>query len=243
MPPEHRLFTRVQRFAHAVNCRARLVRFVGGPATIAEGDVSWAELEGSPTRELIMAHPPVDRSDLTFAEWVEAAAATGRAIKVDFKVASAIEPALAILRAAIEPSRVVLNADFVRGPGGPAPDFDADDLAAFEAGLPGAVASIGTTTGSGGGPYLREQLDELIDLAGQTALPVTVPVRLELIDADPSALAPLVHAGLHLSVWNHGNKNPADPTTAARVHRQLPGAWIDLADADGEMVLPAALAA
>jgi hypothetical protein len=230
MPRRHPLFARELRFTHRVNGRAALRQFLASTANVAEGDTRWGHFRAGRVKEraLIMAHPPITRSDLRLATWIEALADAGRSIKLDFKDPAAIAPAMDLLHGRLPPDRTILNVDFVRGPRAPAPRFDRTHLERLVEGAPGAVVSIGATTRPWSGGYRPEQIDAFLELAATARAPITCALRLSMIDADPDAVTPLLDAGLHVTIWNSALSNPATAATRARLREQFPGAWLDL---------------
>ena len=230
MAQSHPLFERELRFAHRVNSRAALSDFLASNANVAEGDTRWGDYRHAEVREraVVMAHPPSRRSDLKLAEWIDGVNDSGRAIKLDFKDPAAIAPALALLEGRMPGDRVVLNADFVRGPRAPKPKFDRRHLVQMAEGLPGAVVSIGSTTRPWSGRFTSEHTDSMLALAAACSGAVTLALRLSIVEAAPGAIEPLIAAGLHITIWNSGLSNPVTREQRDRLRERFPDAWLDL---------------
>jgi len=229
----HRLLERggTLRFVHAVNSRERLDRFLADPRVNAiEADVSWGFVRGAPGVLLpIMAHPPIADSDLTFEDWLDAALAGDRVVKIDIKDQSTNRAVLDLLeRRSLPLDRFILNADVALGPGGDPPLFSPDDASEWRRRLGGAVISIGCTTGPDRGPYDSEHVDLLLAAAAAVGGPTTLCLDVHRVESDPAALDRLVSAGAHITLWN---QHPADPALFRRYRDRLPAAFIDLFDA------------
>jgi hypothetical protein len=227
-------------FAHAVNGREELARFLLGPADVAEGDVSWGTLRGDPDHPRpIMAHPPDDQSDLSFDAWVGAAKMHGHSLKVDLKSRRVLKASRAILLAhGIEANRLIVNADVVQGPGGPAPQMSASDLGPFRSTFPEAVLSPGATTRHGGGAYTAAHVRALLEAVDTLGAPITVPLRAEFVLSDPSVLDAFVAREIHLTIWNDPSSFVAGADDFAHFRRILPTAYIDLQGANGAQTHP-----
>ncbi len=219
------------RFVHAVNSRQRLDRFLADPRINAfEADVSWGFVRGAPGVLLpIMAHPPVDESDLTFDDWLDAVVAADRVLKIDVKDQTTNRAVLDVLeRRALSHDRFILNADLALGPGGEPPLFSPDDAVEWRRRLGGAVLSIGCTTGPDRAPYGQGHIDVLLACAAAVGGPTTICLDVHRVESDPSALDRLASAGAHVTLWN---QHPADAALFRRYRDRLPAAFIDLFDA------------
>jgi hypothetical protein len=227
---QHPLFERELRFTHRINSRAALRQFLASNANVAEGDICWGQYrEGAvKQRAVIMAHPPLWRSDLKLAHWIDALADAGRAVKLDLKDPAAIAPAVSLLAGRVPPEHTIVNVDAVRGPRAPAPKFDRRHLQQIAEGIPGAVISIGATSRPWSGGFTAEHIDAFLELAASVDAPITCALRLSIVDAAPDAIAPLHSAGLHVTIWNSALSNPATAATRDRLREQLPGVWLDL---------------
>lgn len=218
------------RFVHAVNSRARLDRFLADARLNAfEADVSWGFVAGAPGVLLpIMAHPPIDRSDLTFVDWLDGALAGERVVKVDIKDQPTNRAVLDILAARDLPrDRFMLNADVTAGPGGEPPLFTPDDAVDWRRRFGEVVISIGCTTGPDRAPYTAAHIDLLLEAAAAVGEPATVCLDVHRVESDPSILDRLVAERRHLTLWN---QHPADALLFRRYRERLPAAFIDLFD-------------
>ncbi len=214
-----------------MNSRERLGRFLADARLNAfEADVSWGFVSDAPGVLLpIMAHPPIDRSDLTFDEWLDGALAGDRVVKVDIKDQPTNRAVLDILAARDLPrDRFLLNADVALGPGGEPPLFTPDDAVEWRRRFGEVVISIGCTTGPDRAPYTRAHLDLMLEAAAAVGEPATVCLDVHRVESDPSVIDRLVAEGRHLTLWN---QHPADAALFRRYRARLPAAFIDLFDA------------
>jgi len=219
------------RFVHAVNSRQRLDRFLADPRINAfEADVSWGFVSGAPGVLLpIMAHPPIDQSDLTFDDWLDAAFAGDRIVKIDIKDQATNRAVLDVLaRRELPRDRFIVNADLTLGPGGEPPLFSPDDAVAWRRRLGAIVISIGCTTGPDRAPYSAGHVDLLLAAAAAVGGPTTVCLDVHRVESDPGVLDRLAAAGAHVTLWN---QHPADAPLFRRYRDRLPTAFIDLFDA------------
>merc|ERR1719171_1713666 len=105
----------------------------------------------------VIRHPGGPASEMTFADFLAKVAGSRRHIKVDFKDARAVNPALSVLREMQNELRgqgVWLNADVLHGPGKrwkrsvfSPPVAPADFLELCDKELPGALWSLGWSVG------------------------------------------------------------------------------------------------
>jgi hypothetical protein len=229
----HRLLERggALRFVHAVNSRQRLDRFLADARINAfEADVSWGFLREVPGVLLpIMAHPPIADSDLSFEDWLDAALAGERILKVDLKDQASNRAVVEILgRRHLPADRLILNADVALGPGGEPPVFSPDDALGWRRRFGPVVISIGCTTGPDRAPYAPAHVDLLLEVAVAVGEPATVCLDVHRVESDPSVLERLVAAGAHITLWN---QHPADADLFRRYRARLPTAFVDLFDA------------
>ena len=233
-----RIEGRTCRFWHAVNSHVRQVAFLTSGANMAEGDVLMGNLCHSESPALpIMAHPPERLSDLSFEAWVEAGTRHGHGLKVDLKEREVVATALRILQGCRFPGeRLLLNADILHGPGGGEPGLGIDELLACRAAYPRAIISIGCTTDTGATHYTKNQMDGLLQAAEQVDGPVTIPLRMELVLADPAVAHRVQQAGCSASIWNAHAAHPANGALFDQLRQMLPEAFIDISDASGQPV-------
>lgn len=225
------------RFVHAVNSRQRLDRFLADSRINAfEADVSWGFVRGAPGVLLpIMAHPPIEESDLAFDDWLDAAFAGDRVVKIDVKDQATSRAVLEVLaRRDLPRDRFILNADVTLGPGGPPPVFTPDDALEWRRRLGAVVISIGCTTGPDRAPYAPAHLDLLLSAAAAVGAPTTLCLDVHRVESDPGALDRLVAAGGHITLWN---QHPADAALFRRYRDRLPTAFIDLFDATRDPIV------
>ena len=82
-------------WSHAVNSKYKLSKALVDESMVLEADIIFIEDKHN---EPIMAHPPDTHSDISFSEWLKESLKDGnKAIKLDFKTASSVEPCLKIL--------------------------------------------------------------------------------------------------------------------------------------------------
>ena len=229
----HRLLERggTLRFVHGVNSRARLDRFLADARINAfEADVSWGFVRGAPGLLLpIMAHPPIEDSDLTFEGWLDRALAGDRVVKVDIKDRATNRAVVDILaQRDLAPDRFILNADVAVGPGGEPALFSPADAVEWRQRFGEVVISIGCTTGPDRAPYSAAHLDLLLAAAEAVGEPATVCLDVHRVEADRSAVDRVLAAGRHITLWN---QHPADALLFRRYRDLLATAFIDLFDA------------
>jgi hypothetical protein len=102
------------RNAHVTNTPAEMETALRGDANCLEADVRLAgdvrPMPGYRNRPVIAAHWDWDTHGLTLPEWLKVGSASGRMLKLDFKSAAAIRPALKDLKASgIPGERLMLN--------------------------------------------------------------------------------------------------------------------------------------
>ncbi|RNA27924.1 hypothetical protein BpHYR1_028656 [Brachionus plicatilis] len=131
-------------WSHAVNNRAKLLDSLKSECHFIEADIVFdAEKHDEP----IMAHPPLDHSDLTFREFVQKALTCAKGLKLDFKSQDSIRPCLAYLNTMDLALPVILNADIFQGSNSPQVKIDADMFVrTCTAEYPRGVLSLGWTT-------------------------------------------------------------------------------------------------
>ncbi len=220
-------------WAHRVNSRAALKRYCGSPdVMMIEGDISRSAAEG----RMIMAHPPRQESDLTFEAWIEGIAEARKGAKLDFKDPSVVETCLEKLREMdCGDLPVFLNADVLKGPGGPDSRFEPEGFVSVCNRLcPGGILSIGWTTGHAeGGRYSGEMVDQMLKMREQVRGPVTFPARAYYIRDSWGELRRLIERPEDtLTLWN---SEAVEEDLKAWLRGEMdPGrTFYDLTDADG----------
>lgn len=190
-------------WAHRVNSRAALERYCGSPdVMMIEGDIS----RSAETGQVLMAHPPRQESDLTFEGWVEEIARARKGAKLDFKDPSVVATCLEKLREMdCRDLPVFLNADVLKGPGGPDPRFEPGEfISACNRLYLEGILSIGWTTGHvEGGQYSGEMVDQMLKMREQVRGFVTFPVRAYYARGSWTELKRLIERpGDTLTLWN-----------------------------------------
>lgn len=202
-------------WAHAANSRAKLNAALRGDELMIEADVSLAETTRYPVP--IMAHPPINVSDITLEDWlVEVVRSnSGKGIKLDFKSTRVVEPAFRVLarHADYIKGPIVLNADILPGPNKPsATPVDAwTFLMLCRTRFPKAIISIGWTTHIDEIPmktgYTRDMIDHMASLVKEYNLmqPVTFPVNATLLKYSICELQRLLFQvpNSTLTIWAH----------------------------------------
>ncbi len=187
-------------WAHAVNSKTRLKRFLHDPETM----VIEADICISPRGDAVAAHPPANDSDLSFDSLLEAVASSKQGIKLDFKDAEIVIPCLTRLRELDLAQPVLLNADIFQGYGGYRPKFSAVGFLALCRKLyPQGIVSLGWTTTAGpDSAFTREHIDEALALC-RDVQQATFAVRASLLTASWQHLTRLLQSeGYSLTIWN-----------------------------------------
>lgn len=188
-------------WAHAVNSQEKLRCALADPQIMMiESDIRVA-----PTGEIIATHPPLEESDLSFDELLEAVQTTRQGLKLDFKDAEAILPCLTQLRKRQMQRPVVLNANILQGMGGWPPKLKATEFLAWcQEVYPQGILSIDWTMGYYSTNYSRENVEEMLGLCHEYHLQqVTFPVRATYLPASWEHVARLLQVeGYSLTVWD-----------------------------------------
>ncbi|KNC81479.1 hypothetical protein SARC_06207 [Sphaeroforma arctica JP610] len=213
------------QWAHATNTRDlidialadELIIFVEADVaygTWQETGTSKAEMEEKVTdesqrKDLVMCHPPMYVSNLRLVDLVAFVVGCERVrvLKLDFKDPNAVEPSMKVLKKndkldVATNLELWLNADILTGPGGTDALFSPDDFIDQTLEFPGAVLSLGWTTGVTSPRdlgYTTQMVTDMLTLCGRSELKglhITFPVHgvhalnsekdmLRLLDADP----------------------------------------------------------
>ena len=161
-------------WAHGVNDKKRLRKFSNDNTMMIEGDISFSE-----NGDIIMAHPPQRKSDLTFDEWIETISEFHKGAKLDFKDPKAVIPVLKKMQKLSTYMPVFLNADILKGPGGSDLIFDPSEFISIcnEYYSKADYLSLGWTVEYiKNGEFTNEMVDNMITLSKKSAIPVTISV-------------------------------------------------------------------
>lgn len=187
-------------WAHAVNSKARLKRFLHDPETMMlEADICI-----SPRGDAVAAHPPANDSDLSFDSLLEAVASSKQGIKLDFKDAEILIPCLNRLRELDLMQPVLLNADIFQGSGGYRPKFSpVGFLVLCQKLYPQGIVSLGwTTRPDPDAAYTGWQIDEALERC-RDVQQATFAMRASLLPASWQHVARLLQSeGYSLTIWN-----------------------------------------
>lgn len=220
-------------WAHAVNSREKLRHALADPRMMMiESDIRL-----SPAGEIIATHPPLEESDLSFVELLEAVQTTKQGLKLDFKDVEAIRPCLAQLQARQMQRPVLLNANILQGMGGWSPQIQAADFLAWCKDLyPQGILSIDWTMGYYSTAYSRENVEEMLKLCRDHDLQrVTFPVRATYLPACWEHIARLLQMeGYSLTIWD-GGPLPKDLVRWLREETDPTRVCYDCQDENGEL--------
>jgi len=228
------------KWAHAVNNKDKLSKAMENDSIMMiEGDISISLKTG----ELIMAHPPKIESDLTFKDWIQNIYKKNKGAKLDFKNPAAVSPALEFIQNnKYYDIPLFFNADILKGPGGESPEFnpihfisECNEKAKFKY----SYLSIGWTVGySKKNKYSLEMIDEMLNLAEKSALPVTIPILVYLIPDSWTNLKKIVeYSDYTLTLWNIREINVGENLkNYVRKVINPDKTFIDLIDATGQSI-------
>jgi hypothetical protein len=186
-----------------------------GDELMLEADVTLAETTRYPIP--IMAHPPLNMSDITLEDWLleVVRSETNKGVKLDFKSTRVVEPAFRVLarHADFLKGPLLLNADVLAGPNKPSvTPVDAwTFLMLCRTRFPKAIISIGWTTEVDDAAlkvgYSREMVDSMASLVKEYSLlqPVTFPVNCSLLKHSIGELQRLLFQvpNSTLTIWGH----------------------------------------
>ena len=184
-------------WAHAVNSKARLQRFLNDPQTMMlEVDVII-----SSRGEAVLAHPPATDSDLSFAEFMQTMMTSKQGMKFDFKDSKILIPCLTQLRENNVSQPVLLNAGILQGNGGHQPKFSATGFLALYKNLyPRGILSPDWT--SDGSPYTQQMVDDMLAVC-QGIPQITFPVNARLLPASWQHISRMTEPeGYSLTIWD-----------------------------------------
>ena len=196
-----------------------------GDEMMIEADVTLAESSRYPIP--IMAHPPLNMSDLTLEDFLVQVIQCdrGKGVKLDFKSTRVVEPAFRVLARHADQLRtpLVLNADILPGehPSNAQPVDAWTFLMLCRTRFPKSIISIGwcaDVSASCSGPmasrgYTRQMVDQMLAIVKEYSLmqPVTFPVNAALAKYSVSELQRLLFQlpNSTLTLWAH----EGDPVT------------------------------
>lgn len=194
------------KWGHGINSRIQLFKSLHGRDMMIEADVSVGTIAGGDaTVTTIMAHPPLNTSDLSLEEFLDTIldSNTTKGIKLDFKDLEVVETSLIAIKS--RASKIIgplwLNADILPGPvnASTKPVEALRFLSLAKNYFPEAVLSVGWTTRFGPqmawplqiineGSYTLEHVAQMRDAlkAAQIRQPVSFPVRAGLLTSPES---------------------------------------------------------
>lgn len=217
---------------HGANTRAALAGGLSDPqVNFIEGDIS--PVGG----EIIMAHPPVTESDLTFEAWLDMTIAAGKGAKLDFKSPEALAHCLAYAsRHALGKIPLCLSADILPGPGGGPPRFKAAEfLRMCREYLPRAILSLGWTVGETATGYTKEMIATMLDLLVDVDAAVTLCFHANLLpSAWPQLSGILDETDYTLTVW--GRIHDPSVLTWLRTHTSPDRCFYDVQTEDRSQI-------
>ncbi len=188
-------------WAHAVNDKERLKRFCSDNTMMIEGDISLSK-----NGEIIMAHPPKRKSDLTFDEWIEMILKSHKGAKLDFKDPIVVIPVLRELQRMKIDIPIFLNADILRGPGGSDSVFNPSEfISNCNEFYPNAdYISLGWTIGyTLTGRYTSKMVNDMISTGRESIIPVTISVLAYYMPRSWSALREIFEKSEDtITIWN-----------------------------------------
>ncbi len=188
-------------WAHAVNSQEKLGSFLNNRDTMfIESDILLG-MRG----DLIAAHPPSTRSNLTLKELLISLKTSKQGLKLDFKDPEAVYDALDVLASMDLQQPVLLNADILQGPGGKPSRFDPEEfVSSCLEKYPRGILSLGWTTSCDPGHgYTDEQIAYMLD-AGKVLTEVTFAVRACLLPSSWNVLQRLIEKDRYsLTIWNN----------------------------------------
>ncbi|MBZ9572281.1 DUF2181 domain-containing protein [Patescibacteria group bacterium] len=188
------------RWAHAVNNLERLEQYCKSPKTMMiEGDIS------SRGENIVMAHDPNQKADITFDIWIEKIATSKKGAKLDFKDPLAISYCLKKLQKLGLENPIFLNADILQGPGGRIPKFEPIEFIELcKKYYPKGILSIGWTTGYlPNAKYTKHMIHEMFEIVKDFDYLITFPIRACYTRSSYSELQMLLQKLNHtLTIWN-----------------------------------------
>lgn len=199
------------RNAHATNTPAEMATALRGDFDVLEGDLRL-DRHG----RLVMAHSPWQVDGMTFHEWLDVGARSGRGLKIDVKDPGAIGPMLRMLAASGVPdNRLILNVPLGREG---ATTARVAHLRLLRVHAPGATINLSNNRY----PYDDAQLAQLREAASFVGGRVMFPVRSDAIDA---TVARALGSHGRIAAWNLPLVD--SPANLARERRRLRRLGVD----------------
>ncbi|MCW2973219.1 MAG: hypothetical protein JWN72_1492 [Thermoleophilia bacterium] len=187
------------RNAHRTNTFDELRSALAGPYDWLEGDI---RTRGG---DVVMAHEAWQPHPLTLENWVTAGADSGRGLKLDFKDAAAIEPAMRALRDAKVPEeRILFNVTLA---GARNHRVTAEQLQRLRAEFPRATINLDPGLPPYDASCIRAAIDEARAIGGPIMFPLeNGAVTREIIEA--------FAAVGRVAIWNSTFNDKVDDITA-----------------------------
>ncbi len=190
------------KWSHAVNSKKKLLDMLLDPSVmVIESDISMGN-----NNEVICAHPPDTKSDLSLIQLLNKVGETNKAIKLDFKDPRVIRESLKIIKSLKISNKMLLNADVLQGNGASKSKFDAREFVDIcKQEVPDTNLSLGwTSVADVNYPYEMKEIGEMLKLVNNENY-VTFPVRACLLPNSWNALKYLLNRNdtWTLSLWNN----------------------------------------
>lgn len=208
------------RNAHNTNTPDEMAEALAGNYDYLEGDVR-IDRHGT----VIMAHDKGDARGMSLEEWLAIGGAAGRGLKLDFKEANAIMPALAAVhRHGIPDERLNINITVY---GSRDANVTVAMLRTIRRMFPRAIINLSVSVNG----YTREVLTHMARMARVVGQPAMFPLRLDLVS--PTVIAALRPYG-KVAIWNSPEiYSPTDiDAERARLRAMSVNGTIDLRTAD-----------
>lgn len=227
------------KWAHAVNNRNKLLNVLKDKdVMMIEGDISI-----SSKGDLIMAHPPIKESDLDFEEWIFRIYKDNKGAKLDFKDPKAVISAFEIImRNKYYSIPLFFNADILKGPGGIFSLFDPLSFI-FECNkmnFENCYLSIGWTVKySDENKYSLKMVNELLEIAKISIIPVTIPIFVYFMPSSWDNLERILeNSNYTLTIWN-SKEIPLDQNLRKWIKQKVDPyrVFLDLIDTSGKPIL------
>lgn len=145
--------------------------------------------------------PSQEEKYLSLKKWIKRALSCRVGLKLDFKVRQAVEPSLSILKElSVNPERVILHADILKGPGGENPKFKPSEfLSRCREFSSKSLLSLGFTTVPDSSPFTTKMVKVALGLALRFP-PATICLRLEKVTE--KIVKMLQKEGVFVTFWS-----------------------------------------